>query len=280
MPLPQRYAAAEAERRWQAHWAATRIYAFDPADPRPIFAIDTPPPTVSGELHIGHVYSYVQAEAMIRFWRMRGHNVYYPFGFDDNGLPTERYVERIQGIRARDVGRAAFTAMCLAATEAVEARFAIFWQRLGFSADDSLRYSTIGERARRTAQWSFLDLYRKGRIYRAQAPNPWCIECQTAIAQAEIEDAERTTTFYTIPFAIVDATVQAPVLIATTRPELLPGCIAVFVHPADPRYLALIGREAITPLIGRHVPILADPTVDLQKAPAQSCAARLATPPT
>src|SRR6266511_2368040 len=113
MGLPQRYDAAETERRWQTTWAKNRLYDFDPNDPRPIFAIDTPPPTVSGEIHIGHVYSYVQAEAMARFWRMQGYNVYYPFGFDDNGLPTERYVEKRLDLRARDLSRADFIAACL-----------------------------------------------------------------------------------------------------------------------------------------------------------------------
>lgn len=278
MSHPQRYNPAEAEHRWQATWSQRGLYRFDPADQRPIFAIDTPPPTVSGALHIGHVYSYVQAEAMVRFWRMQGYNIYYPFGFDDNGLPTERFVERSRGIRARDVGRAAFITACLETTEQIETQFETFWQRLGISADWRLRYSTISEHARRMSQWSFLDLYRKGRIYRAQAPNPWCWECGTAIAQAEMDDAERETTFYALQFEIADGgrwtrdgdgtTVRCPpstVPIATTRPELLPACVAVFVHPEDERYRGLIGQYAVTPLLGRHVPILADPLVDRAK---------------
>lgn len=288
MGLPQRYQAAETERRWQLAWAAARLYEFDPHDPRPLFAIDTPPPTVSGEIHIGHVYSYVQAEAMARFWRMQGYNVYYPFGFDDNGLPTERYVEQSRGVRARDLRRGEFIEMCLATSQAVEDRFEQFWKQLGFSVDWRLRYSTIDPQARRIAQWSFLDLYRKGRVYRAQAPNPWCAECQTAIAQAEMDDAERDTTFYTLGFGLADdrrpttddqqptTTIEADggrwsaiggrtLSIATTRPELLPACVAVFVHPADARYAELIGRQARVPLFGRGVPILADAAVDPQK---------------
>lgn len=188
MTFPPSFDPAEAEPRLQATWEAAGLHHFDPDDPRPIFAIDTPPPTVSGELHLGHVYSYVQAEAMIRFWRMQGYNVFYPFGFDDNGLPTERYVERSRGIRAVEVGRAAFIEACLAASAEAEARFEQFWRRLGFSADWRHSYSTIDHAARRTAQWSFLDLYRRGRIYRAAAPNPWCPECATAVAQAELEE--------------------------------------------------------------------------------------------
>jgi valyl-tRNA synthetase len=282
MGFPQRYNAAEAERRWQATWARDRIYEFAPADPRPIFAIDTPPPTVSGEIHIGHVYSYVQAEAMARFWRMQGYNVYYPFGFDDNGLPTERFVERRLGIRARDMRRSEFIAACLDISREVEDRFEGFWKSLGMSVDWRFRYSTIDQQARRISQWSFIDLYRKGRIYRAQAPNPWCVECQTAIAQAEMDDAERETVFYTLAFQVAshrsqvaeEATIDAAcdlrpatcdLPIATTRPELLPACVAVFVHPEDTRFAHLIGREAITPLFGRRVPILADAAVDPQK---------------
>jgi valyl-tRNA synthetase len=271
MGFPQRYDAAGAERRWQDTWASTRLYEFDPADSRPPFAIDTPPPTVSGTIHIGHVYSYVQAEAMARFWRMQGHNVYYPFGFDDNGLPTERFVEKLRGIRARDLSRPEFIATCLQVSREFEDRFESFWRGLGMSVDWRLRYSTIDPAARRISQWSFLDLYRKGLIYRAQLPNPWCVECQTAIAQAEMEDAERTTTFWTLDFGFAIDTqskIQNPkskIEIATTRPELLPACVAVFVHPEDARFTQLIGQTAIVPLFGRAVPILADATVDPSK---------------
>jgi valyl-tRNA synthetase len=285
MGFPQRYNAAESERRWQDTWAYERLYEFDPADPRPPFAIDTPPPTVSGTIHIGHVYSYVQAEAMARFWRMQGRNVYYPFGFDDNGLPTERFVEKLRGIRARDLSRPEFIATCLDVSREFEDRFETFWRGLGMSVDWRLRYSTIDPAARRISQWSFLDLYRKGLIYRAQSPNPWCVECQTAIAQAEMEDAERGTMFYTLAFGLADerrktkdeslqsnerpsSFVLRPssiLQIATTRPELLPACVAVFVHPEDARFTNLIGQTAIVPLIGRAVPILADAAVDPNK---------------
>src|SRR4029453_18055225 len=216
MGFPQRYDAAEAERRWQESWARERIYEFAPDDPRPIFAIDTPPPTVSGEMHIGHIYSYVQAEALARFWRMQGYNVYYPFGFDDNGLPTERFVERRLGIRARDLSRPDFIAACLEVSREVEDGFEVFWKSLGMSVDWRFRYSTIDPAARRISQWSFIDLYRKGRVYRAQAPNPWCVECQTAIAQAEMDDAERETVFYTLAFGIAgESVVSSPSSVAT-----------------------------------------------------------------
>jgi valyl-tRNA synthetase len=293
------YDPAEAEPRLQAAWSAAGIYRFHPADPRPIFAIDTPPPTVSGAIHIGHVYSYVQAEALIRYKRMRGYNVFYPFGFDDNGLPTERFVERSRSIKARAVGRAAFIQACLETSVEVEARFEQFWQRLGMSVDWSQRYSTIDPNARRTAQWSFLDLHKRGLIYRAQTPNPWCAACGTAVAQAEIDDLERPTTFYTIAFTLaaderpttddrrpttesrgsgislqpsafsLQPSALSPqpsaLRIATTRPELLPACVALFAHPDDPRYAALIGHEAVVPLSERRVPIYADLAVDPAK---------------
>lgn len=270
MDFPQRYDAAAVESRIQQAWAASGLYQFRADDPRPVFAIDTPPPTVSGEIHIGHVYSYVQAEAMARFWRMQGYNVYYPFGFDDNGLPTERFVEQCIGARARDLGRQQFINACLTISRQVEDRFETFWKRLGMSVDWRLRYSTIDPLARHTSQYLFLDLFRKGRVYRAQKPNPWCVECRTAIAQAEIDDIERTATFSTLAFTIVTDAAQRTggrsiLPVATTRPELLPACVALFVHPDDPRYQALVGAHATIPLVGRAVPILADRTVDAQK---------------
>ncbi len=263
MDLPARYEPT-GEAALASAWEQLAIYHFDPADPRPIYAVDTPPPTVSGAIHIGHVYSYVQAEAIVRFQRMAGRNVYYPFGFDDNGLPTERFVERSRNIRARDVGRSAFIATCLELSHEVEDRFEQFWKRLGMSVDWRLRYSTIDTASRRIAQESFLALLRSGRIYRAQAPNPWCVECQTAIAQAEIDDLERPTIFFTLLFGhAADPALQLP--IATTRPELLPACVALFVHPDDQRFHSLIGSEAVVPLFDRRVPILADPAVDPAK---------------
>lgn len=265
MDFPKRYTASQQEPYWQSLWAETNVYAFAHDDPRPIYAIDTPPPTVSGTITIGHVYSYVQAEAMARFWRMQGFNVYYPFGFDDNGLPTERYVENTLGLRARDMHRPDFIHACLQVSQQVEERFEQFWKRLGLSVDWRLRYSTIDAHARRISQWSFLDLYRKERIERAQAPNPWCIECQTAIAQAEIDDALRQTTFYTIQFELCHSSTAKHISIATTRPELLPACVAIFVHPDDARYSDLIGCEALVPLSDRRVPILADTGADPHK---------------
>lgn len=267
MEFPKRYDASSCEQHWQDRWSESQIYHYNPNDTRPIYSIDTPPPTVSGKLHMGHVYSYTQAEAMVRFWRMRGYSIYYPFGFDDNGLPTERFVEKKLGKSARDLGRSAFIEACLKLAQEEEDNFERLWRSLGFGVDWSLRYSSIDSPARKISQWSFIDLYNKGRIYRATQPNPWCPECQTAVAQAEMDDVERETTFWTLAFqGFAKESDQAITLpIATTRPELLPACVAVFVHPDDARYSALIGGQAALPLFGRRVPILADQHVDPAK---------------
>jgi valyl-tRNA synthetase len=225
--------------------------------------VDTPPPTVSGQIHIGHVFSYTQADIAIRYHRMRGEQVFYPFGFDDNGLPTERFTESVRGITAREVGRAAFIEACLALSAEVETQFERFWQRLGLSVDWRLRYSTIDTRSRRIAQQNFLDLHGKGLVERREAPTLWCPQCETAVAQADMEDRpDVPTSFVTLAFPITDG---RQIHIATTRPELLPACVAILVQPGDTRYGDLIGATAITPLFGQPVPILADPDVDTSK---------------
>lgn len=261
--IPKQYNAQEAEARVQRFWADQQIFAFDREDQsRPVYAIDTPPPTVSGQLHLGHVYSYSQAEFMARFWRMRGYNVYYPMGYDDNGLPTERLVEQRRQIRAQEVGREAFVRACLALSHEIEQEYEAIWRRLGLSIDWRYTYSTIDDWSRRTSQWSFIDLYRKGRVYRAAAPTIWNPVMQTAIAQAELADLERETRFVTLSFRLEDGAILP---IATTRPELLPACVAIFVHPEDGRFQPLVGQQARTPLFDRAVPILADPKADPAK---------------
>jgi valyl-tRNA synthetase len=261
MKLPKRYDPKEAEPRWQRAWDEAGIYRFDPRSEKPIYSIDTPPPTVSGAIHIGHVFSYVQAEVVARFRRMTGANVYYPFGFDDNGLPSERLVERERGVTAAEVGRERFVAMCLELTKAYEEEFRIFWRSLGISVDWNENYSTIAPKSQRISQRSFIDLYRKGRIYRKEAPTLWCPECHTAIAQAEIEDAEHASVFYDIAFTLDGR----PLVISTTRPELLPACVAMFAHPEDERYRGIVGRRATVPIFGHEVPVLADLRADPEK---------------
>ncbi len=261
MVLAKQYIPSEQEPALDALWQQTGIYQFSLASDAPIFSIDTDPPTVSGNLHLGHVFSYSHTDFIARFWRMRGYNVFYPMGFDDNGLPTERLVERRLGLRATEIGRARFIEKCLAVSEGAERDYRALWTRLGLSVDWRYSYRTIDDTSRRTSQWSFLDLYRRGLAYRQTAPVIWCPECRTAIAQAELNDLDRESVFYTLAFRLPTGETLP---IATTRPELLPACVAVFVHPDDPRYRDLAGQRATTPL-GDDVPLLADLRADPEK---------------
>ena len=243
---------AAARELWESH----DIYRYDSGGQGPVFSVDTPPPYVSAaHLHVGHAMSYSQPDFIVRYRRMRGERVFYPIGFDDNGLPTERYVEQAHGVRAVDMPRAEFTALCLAETRRVAEHYEELWRRLGLSLDWSLRYSTIDTRCQRTAQTSFIKLYEAGYLRRAQDPILWCPEDRTSLAQADVEDLERTGRLHTIRFGGADG-----LLIATTRPELLPACVALYRHPADPRYQGLIAARV--PLFGYEVPVLADQDVD------------------
>jgi len=262
MGLAKKYRPNEVEPRLQALWQELGVYHFDRQVEGPIYSIDTPPPTVSGHLHLGHVYSYSQTDFMARFWRMNGCNVFYPMGYDDNGLPTGRLVERRLGVRSTEVGREAFVERCLQVSEEEEKHYEALWQRLGLSVDWRHTYRTIDALSRRTSQRSFLDLYRKGLIYHQQAPAIWCPECRTAIAQADLDDLERRSTFFTLAFHLEDGE-RLP--IATTRPELLPACVAVFVHPDDARFRGLVGQRVTVPLFGQQAPVLEDPGADPEK---------------
>ncbi|MGZ3602424.1 MAG: valine--tRNA ligase [Ktedonobacterales bacterium] len=261
--LARRYDPSTVEPQLEAFWREHGIYNFDfdGATDKPIYAVDTPPATVSGHLHLGHVYSYSHADIIARFWRMNGRNVFYPMGFDDNGLPTERLVEKRIGITAAQVGRSAFIERCLAVSEEAEREYRTLWSRFGLSVDWRYSYRTIDERSRRISQWSFLDLHRKGLAYRQQAPAIWCPECQTAIAQAELDDIASKSAFFELAFRLEDGAILP---IATTRPELLPACVAVFVHPGDARYTHLVGQQVTTPL-GDRVPLLTDPRAEQEK---------------
>ncbi len=262
MSLAKRYKPKTAEPRLQAFWAESGAYHFDPESQAPVYSIDTPPPTVSGHLHLGHVYSYSHTDFMARFWRMNGYNVFYPMGFDDNGLPTERLVEKWKGVRAAEIGREAFIRRCLAVSVEAEKDYQALWQRIGLSIDWRYTYRTIDELSRRTSQLSFLKLYQAGLAYRQEAPAIWCPECRTAIAQAELLDLERESVFYTLAFQLEGGEALP---IATTRPELLPACVAIFVHPDDPRHRDLAGRTARVPYFDQAVPVLADPGADPEK---------------
>ncbi|MBI3973119.1 MAG: valine--tRNA ligase [Chloroflexi bacterium] len=261
--LEGRYDFRTAEPRLQARWAEQGIYEFDSEHPGKPYTVDTPPPTVSGRIHVGHVYSYTQADIMIRYHRMKGEQIFYPFGFDDNGLPTEIFTETSKGIRATEVGRRRFIEACLSLSEQVEAQFERFWKRLGLSADWRLRYSTIDPRSRRVSQAAFIDLHHKGGAYRQESPTLWCTTCQTGVAQADVEDKPGVASaFTTIPFRLEDG---RELRIATTRPELLAACVAIFVHPNDERYRDVAGKRAKTPLFGVEVPVLTDERADPEK---------------
>ncbi len=259
--MEKKYPWERAEREMQNLWDELGVYRFPEESAKEIFSIDTPPPTVSGSLHIGHIFSYTQAEMIARFQRMQGYRVFYPFGFDDNGLPSERLVEKELGIRARDWNRGEFTQCCRQITSRYEGEFKQLWKSLGFSVDWSLQYQTISPLVSKISQRSFLELVRMKKAYCRKAPVLWCTECQTSIAQAELDSKEIGSSFHYLPFV----SNQTVIKVATTRPELLYGCVCLFVHPDDPRYFHLAGKKAKVPLYGFEIPILADRKVDPQK---------------
>lgn len=259
--LSKKYNAIESEKKWQKYWQENEIYKFDYESQRETFSIDTPPPTISGSLHIGHIFSYTQAEMIARFQRMQGKNVFYPFGFDDNGLPTERLVEREENIRAASIPRSEFIERCLKATKKYEEEFKNLWLSMGFSVDWTLQYETINPRVQKISQKAFLDMARAGKAYTKESPVLWCTTCQTSIAQAELESIDLETTFNYIPFRCDGK----ELIVATTRPELLYGCVCLFVNPEDERYKKYIGRNASVPLYNYEIPILSDEKVSIEK---------------
>jgi valyl-tRNA synthetase len=283
--LPASYNPTESERKWREHWQTNGVYHWDPARPREsTFVVDTPPPTVSGSLHIGHVFSYTHTDLLVRYKRMRGLNIMYPIGWDDNGLPTERRVQNKYGItcnpnlpyihgwiptesvgaatRLVEVSRPNFIEACTRVTSEDELAFANLWRQLGLSVDWRLEYNTVGERSRHVSQLSFLDLVEKGLAYQADSPTIWDITFNSAVAQAELEDREIGGHFYDIKFAVRGG---GSFVLATTRPELLPACIAIVAHPDDARYRGLFGKEAICPVFGTPVPIRASQHADPEK---------------
>lgn len=259
--LNNKYHFEEAEPRLQKFWQEEEIYRFRPDSDKEVYSIDTPPPTVSGKLHIGHIFSYTQAEMVARFQRMQGKNVFYPFGFDDNGLPTERLVEKDEGVTPLQMPRSAFIETCMKTTGRYEKEFRDLWQSLGFSVDWNLQYETISPLSRRISQKSFIELAKRGKAYQKETPVLWCTHCRTSIAQAELDSVEKETTFNWIPFRVGDEILQ----VATTRPELLYGCVALFVHPGDDRYNRYIGMEAEVPFYHFLIPILGDEKVSREK---------------
>ncbi len=262
--LPDKYTPAEAEKRWQTEWFASNVYAWDKRATREeSYVIDTPPPTVSGMLHMGHIFSYTQADFIARYQRMKGKTVFYPMGFDDNGLPTERLVEKVKKVRATDMSREDFIQLCEGVAEEARKEFRSLFQSIALSVDWEQEYHTVSAESRRISQMSFLDLIQKDRVYRKLQPMLWDPVDQTAIAQAEVEDKEMDSHFHDIHFSVEGS--DEKLVIATTRPELIPACVAVFYHPDDARYQHLKGKHAITPLFNVAVPILEDESVEPEK---------------
>ena len=259
--MEKKYNFKEQQEQVRSLWEQFQTYAFNEGD-GPLFSIDTPPPTVSGSLHIGHIFSYTQTDIIARYKRMTGHAVFYPFGFDDNGLPTERFVEKKCKVRAHSMSRTDFINLCLEQTADVEQQFKNLWQRIGLSVDWQKWYATISPVSRKISQESFIRLYKKGYIYLQYEPALYCTTCRTSVAQAELDDIQKTSTFNDIVFTATNGT---ELVIGTTRPELLPSCVALFYHPDDSRYMHLKGSKAVVPLFGHEVPILPDDSVDPDK---------------
>lgn len=260
--LDKKYDSLVKEEKWLNYWKKNKIYEFKP-DYKEVYSIDTPPPTVNGKIHIGHIFSYSQAEMIARYKRLRGYNVFYPFGFDDNGLPSERLVEKEQKKKAHEIGRESFSKLCYETTNKYEKEFQDLFSKLGVSTDWSMCYKTVSSSTIKISQNSFLDLIEKGHCYHKESPALWCNECLTSIAQAELETKTIRTTFNYVNFKTVED--DETFTIATTRPELLPAIVCVFVNPDDDKNNHLIGKTAHIPVIDVNVPIIGDEKVAIDK---------------
>ncbi len=282
--MPERPRLDGLEERWDAVWQAQGTYRFDRSRERSdVFSIDTPPPTVSGSLHVGHVFSYTHTDIIARYQRMRGRAVFYPMGWDDNGLPTERRVQNYYGVlcdpalpyegdfsppqeppaEPQAVSRQNFTELCLKLTALDEQAFEDLFRRLGLSVDWTYKYTTISDHSRRISQLAFLRNLQRGQAYSAEAPCLWDVTFRTAVAQAELEERERPGAYHKLAFHRTDG--KGHVAIATTRPELLAACVAVVAHPDDERYGELFGSTLCTPLFGVEVPVLPHVLADPEK---------------
>ena len=272
------------EAKFAAIWEQEQLYRFAGNRPRSeVFSIDTPPPTASGSLHIGHVFSYTHTDAIARYQRMQGKDVFYPMGWDDNGLPTERSVENSYGVRCDpslpydpnfeppvevpkdriSISRPNFVELCITLTTEDEKIFKHLFTTLGLSVDWALEYATVGDVAQRVSQRAFLRGLERGEIYSHVAPTLWDVDFRTAVSQAELEDRERPGAYHRIAFAKADG--SGDVEIETTRPELLCSCVALVAHPDDERYQPLFGSHVISPIFGVEVPVLAHELADPEK---------------
>ena len=286
MSVPEKPSLDGLEAKWDEWWEAAGTYRFDRTKTREeIYAIDTPPPTVSGSLHVGHVFSYTHTDVVARFRRMRGKEVFYPIGWDDNGLATERRVQNYFGVRcdpslpfdptfdldrldrpddgAVPVSRPNFIQLCERLTAQDEKAFEELFRRLGLSVDWTQTYTTIDEHSRRASQRAFLRLLDRGLAYTVEAPTMWDVDFRTAVAQAEIEDREIEGTYHHVRFDRADG--KGTVEIETSRPELIPACVALVANPSDERYSSLVGKIVLTPLFGAEVPVVAHELADPEK---------------
>jgi valyl-tRNA synthetase len=282
--VPDKPALEGLEDKWSQRWEADGTYAFDRTKPRAeVYSIDTPPPTVSGALHVGHVYSYTHTDLIARFQRMRGKAVFYPIGWDDNGLPTERRVQNYFGVRCDPslpydatftppdkpdpkrpvpIDRPNFVELCERLVIEDEKVFEDLWRALGLSVNWNDTYTTIGQRSQRISQTAFLRNLARGEAYLADAPTSWDVTFQTAVAQAEMEAREYPGHYYRVAFHRPDGT---PVHVETTRPELVPSCVALIAHPDDERYQPLFGTTVISPVFGVEIPVLAHHAAERDK---------------
>lgn len=259
MSMPKNYDPRGIEEKWQGKWEEWQIFKFDPDGKGETFSIDTPPPTASGSLHIGHAKNYTEFEIIARALRLLGYNVYFPVGYDDNGLPTEKYVEETEGVKREDVGKENFIKRCEEAADKLEVKMTELFEKIGMSWDWSTLYKTIDEKSRRAAQLSFLELFKEDGVYRKKDPVLWCPYHETSLAQATVEDKERQTKLNYLYFELEGGD---KIEIATTRPELLSSCVGVFVHPDDERHEDLVGKKAKVPLFDLEVPIMESEEVD------------------
>jgi len=287
--VPEKASVDGLEAKWVPAWEQSGVYRFDETATREqIYSIDTPPPTASGSLHVGHVFSYTHTDVVARFQRMLGKEVFYPMGWDDNGLPTERRVQNYYGVRcdpslpyqpnftppqtggdnksskASDqlpISRQNFIELCEKLTEEDEKAFENLWRNLGLSVDWSQTYRTISKEAQRVSQQAFLNNLRRGEAYVSLAPTLWDVTFRTAVAQAELEDREMPGAYHKVGFDGPDG----KIFIETTRPELIPACVALVAHPDDDRYKKYFGKTAKTPLFGVEVPIVSHRLAQIDK---------------
>src|SRR5262245_3893748 len=281
--MPEKPSLDGLEEKWARVWKDQDTYAFDrTAERAEVFSIDTPPPTVSGSLHVGHIFSYTHTDLVARFQRMRGKEVFYPIGWDDNGLPTERRLQNYYGVRCDPslhydpdftppekpdpkkpigISRQNFVELCGELTHIDEQAFEALWRRVGLSVDWSQLYTTISEESRRVSQRAFLRNLARGEAYLAEAPTMWDVTFQTAVAQAELEARPYPGFFHRIAFHGP----TGPVYVETTRPELIPACVALIAHPGDSRYQALFGTTVKSPLFGVELPVLAHGAAEMDK---------------